>query len=123
MLSVVQQATCLALMGSLLTTLTSATALTYKLAPNERACFFANVQQAGAKIAFYFAVRQYHDTTMLEALQWLMRLTGSIWWFIRHRLQRYGSREQNSHGKLERATTGLGLHSQGSWRIPILLQQ
>jgi len=36
--------------------LASATALTYKLAPNEKACFFANVEQKGAKIAFYFAV-------------------------------------------------------------------
>ena len=35
-----------------------ATALTYKLAPNEKACFFADVlpAQANAKIAFYFAV-------------------------------------------------------------------
>jgi hypothetical protein len=36
-----------------------ATALTYKLAANEKACFFAEVQpeQVNAKIAFYFAVR------------------------------------------------------------------
>ena len=34
----------------------SATALTYKLAPNERACFFTHVGQKGAKVAFYFAV-------------------------------------------------------------------
>ena len=32
------------------------TALTYKLAPNEKACFFAAVDNVGAKIAFYFAV-------------------------------------------------------------------
>ena len=36
--------------------LVSSTALTYKLAPNEQACFFTDVQQQGAKIAFYFAV-------------------------------------------------------------------
>ena len=36
--------------------LVSATALTYKLAPNEKACFFTNVEQPGAKLAFYFAV-------------------------------------------------------------------
>lgn len=34
----------------------SATALTYKLIANEKACFFSNVEQQGAKIAFYFAV-------------------------------------------------------------------
>lgn len=35
-----------------------ATALTYKLAPNEKACFFADVlpAQVNGKIAFYFAV-------------------------------------------------------------------
>lgn len=34
----------------------SATALTYKLAPNEKACFFTYVEQRNAKVAFYFAV-------------------------------------------------------------------
>ena len=34
----------------------SGTALTYKLAPNEKACFFAHVDTAGSKMAFYFAV-------------------------------------------------------------------
>jgi ubiquitin carboxyl-terminal hydrolase 7 len=37
--------------------LISATALTYKLAAHEKACFYADVQDKGAKIAFYFAVR------------------------------------------------------------------
>jgi hypothetical protein len=36
--------------------LVSATALTYKLSANEKACFFSNVENKGAKIAFYFAV-------------------------------------------------------------------
>lgn len=35
--------------------LISATALTYKLTPNEKACFFTFVQEKGAKLAFYFA--------------------------------------------------------------------
>ncbi|CAF9922734.1 hypothetical protein IMSHALPRED_005748 [Imshaugia aleurites] len=35
----------------------SATALTYKLVANEKACFFSSVEQQGAKIAFYFAVQ------------------------------------------------------------------
>ncbi|OCT52595.1 putative membrane protein [Cladophialophora carrionii] len=33
------------------------TALTYKLAANEKACFFTDVQRQGAKVAFYFAVQ------------------------------------------------------------------
>ncbi|MCJ1430446.1 hypothetical protein MMC29_008364, partial [Sticta canariensis] len=37
--------------------LISATALTYKLTPNEKACFFTFVDQKGAKLAFYFAVQ------------------------------------------------------------------
>jgi hypothetical protein len=37
----------------------SATALTYKLTANEKACFFTNVENKGAKIAFYFAVSRY----------------------------------------------------------------
>jgi hypothetical protein len=37
--------------------LVSATALTYKLSANEKACFFSAVENKGAKIAFYFAVR------------------------------------------------------------------
>jgi hypothetical protein len=34
----------------------SATALTYKLGANEKACFFTNAENKGQKIAFYFAV-------------------------------------------------------------------
>ncbi|KAK5166464.1 uncharacterized protein LTR77_008007 [Saxophila tyrrhenica] len=41
----------------LLTTLTSATALTYKLVPNEKECFYSFVDKKDAKIAFYFAVQ------------------------------------------------------------------
>ncbi|KAF2201040.1 erp2,4 [Delitschia confertaspora ATCC 74209] len=33
------------------------TALTYRLTANEKACFFTNVEQKGAKVAFYFAVQ------------------------------------------------------------------
>jgi hypothetical protein len=36
--------------------LVSATALTYKLSANEKACFYSNVENKGAKVAFYFAV-------------------------------------------------------------------
>jgi hypothetical protein len=33
------------------------TALTYKLGPNERQCFYTFVERSGAKVAFYFAVQ------------------------------------------------------------------
>lgn len=39
-----------------LSSVASATALTYKLIANEKACFFSSVQTKGAKVAFYFAV-------------------------------------------------------------------
>ncbi|RDW95163.1 endosomal cargo receptor Erp3 [Coleophoma crateriformis] len=37
--------------------LVSATALTYKLVANEKACFYTDVENKGTKIAFYFAVQ------------------------------------------------------------------
>ena len=37
--------------------LVSATTLNYKLEANEKACFYAQVEQVDAKVAFYFAVR------------------------------------------------------------------
>lgn len=42
---------------ALLTSYVSATALTYKLAPNEKECFYTHVDKQGAKVAFYFAVQ------------------------------------------------------------------
>lgn len=36
--------------------LVSATALTYKIGANEKACFFAAPEKKGSKVAFYFAV-------------------------------------------------------------------
>ncbi len=38
----------------------AATALTYKLSANEKACFYAHAPSTGPKIAFYFAVRCVH---------------------------------------------------------------
>ncbi|KAI1332088.1 emp24/gp25L/p24 family/GOLD-domain-containing protein [Xylariaceae sp. FL0255] len=40
-----------------LISLASATALTYKIQANEKACFYAAPQKAGQKMAFYFAVQ------------------------------------------------------------------
>lgn len=45
--------------------LVSATALTYKLSANERACFYSWVENKGAKIAFYFAVSGHSSLLML----------------------------------------------------------
>ena len=49
----------LALLGllGLFSSLVSATALTYKLVPNEKECFYTHVDKKDAKIAFYFAVQ------------------------------------------------------------------
>jgi len=41
---------------SLLTSPAAATALTYKLAPNEKQCFYSTADKKGSKVAFYFAV-------------------------------------------------------------------
>ena len=43
--------------------LSRATALTYKLAPSEKACFFTWVEQKNAKVAFYFAVGIHFATS------------------------------------------------------------
>ena len=51
----------------------TATALTYKLVANEKACFFSNVEQQGAKIAFYFAVSRSipaHEETAMCPYLW-----------------------------------------------------
>jgi hypothetical protein len=44
------------LAAAVLAPIVGATALTYRMLPHEKACFFADVQQKGAKVAFYFAV-------------------------------------------------------------------
>lgn len=46
----------------------SATALTYKLVANEKACFYANNQDKGQKIAFYFAVRPIPECHFLSKI-------------------------------------------------------
>ena len=46
----------LSLLG-LLSAYASATALTYKLVPNEKECFYTYVEKPGSKVAFYFAVQ------------------------------------------------------------------
>ncbi|KAK5137748.1 hypothetical protein LTR08_007319 [Meristemomyces frigidus] len=46
----------LSVLGYLTNTI-SATALTYKLVPNEKECFYTHVAKQDAKVAFYFAVQ------------------------------------------------------------------
>jgi len=54
-------------------TITSTTALTYKLTPNEKACFFTDVKQEGAKIAFYFAVNLRLQPRPSTKMSWAVR--------------------------------------------------
>src|SRR5438045_963548 len=44
----------------------TATALTYKIEANEKACFYAWIDNVGEKIAFYFAVPLSHSKTFLK---------------------------------------------------------
>ena len=59
-----------------LSNVVSATALTYKLAPHEKACFFTSVNQAGVKMAFYFAVS---TSCFLPVLGTLWSCAGERW--------------------------------------------
>jgi hypothetical protein len=52
--------TVVALIGCI-TSFASATALTFKLPANEKDCFYAHVDRAERKIAFYFAVQSGGD--------------------------------------------------------------
>ncbi|RMZ79746.1 hypothetical protein DV738_g3124, partial [Chaetothyriales sp. CBS 135597] len=46
-----------AILSLLVSSLVSATALTYKLSANEKACFFTDATRQNSKVAFYFAVQ------------------------------------------------------------------
>jgi hypothetical protein len=50
---------CIATLLSFLASHVSATALTYRMTPNEKSCFYAWVEEKGVKVAFYFAVRVF----------------------------------------------------------------
>lgn len=56
----------LAGLASLVSSVT-ATALTYRLEANEKACFYTDVDQANAKVAFYFAVRVSLELSMTSS--------------------------------------------------------
>lgn len=55
-------------LASLVSSVT-ATALTYRLEANEKACFFNNVDQSNAKVAFYFAVGSIGYSSVLHLYQ------------------------------------------------------
>lgn len=46
------------LLLAVLLALCSATTLTYRMAPHEKACFHTTAKKVGEKMAFYFAVQQ-----------------------------------------------------------------
>ena len=59
-----------------LASLVTSTALTYRLQPNEKACFFAWVNEKGAKAAFYFAVRLFTPSLLLDHVTFALLLSG-----------------------------------------------
>ena len=78
----------IALLGVIayLFSLVSATALTYKLVANENACFFTQVDQPGAKIAFYFAVCCPRLCNKIDGIisdtDICLVYLGPIWWLL-----------------------------------------
>jgi hypothetical protein len=83
-----------------------ATALTYRLEAHEKACYFAQVEHKGTKLAFYFAVcsggiawaQAIQDTTLTNDL------IGAIRRFIRCRLLGRWSHRQGHSRRNEGAT-------------------
>ena len=84
----------------------SATALTYKLVANEKACFFSNVEQQGAKIAFYFAVSHSNDS----------RRTINIFLVVAELISLRSAR-YNLAAPLMSTTAFWALMGKSSWRI------
>lgn len=58
-----------------LVSLVSATALTYKLAAHEKACFYAAAVKENSKMAFYFAVRSSIPPARIELISVALPLT------------------------------------------------
>jgi hypothetical protein len=135
-----------ALLGLLgfLTSFVSATALTYKLPPNGKECFYSHIEQKGAKVAFYFAVclslfcRQltrtnatlrfnlvapsmvHDESTRLTIYPSLTRHRSRL---CSPRTQRR-ARQRKNHPRRHQGTPGrLCLHRQRGRRIPFLLRQ
>lgn len=57
-----------------LTSVVSATALTYKLNAHEKACFYAHAEKPNLKIAFYFAVSRPAPSTGQSVRSWTLTI-------------------------------------------------
>ena len=88
-----------------------ATALTYKIDANEKACFYAWVDKVGEKIAFYFAV--FSISLSMSELIWL----GSSRWFIWYWLWSQGSSAKSHFGWIQGKAGRFRVHRSTIWRI------
>lgn len=61
---------------TLLVSQVAATALTYKLAPNEKQCFYTFADKKYSKVAFYFAVswQSFHDLLSVRPSNWIIQV-------------------------------------------------
>lgn len=117
-----------------------ATALTTTVAPNERLCFYADVDKAGEKLGvrpnlsasvchekltsilvlqFYFAVSQCLVISYKHSHRRFSE--GTIWRRVRRRLRDPRPERQNSSGWHKRKTRGLCLDREYGGRIFLLL--
>lgn len=66
-----------------LVTNVTATALTYKLAAHEKACFYAETKKEAEKVAFYFAVC-FSARISFKEQKTLTIAIGAIWRLVRY---------------------------------------
>jgi len=105
----------------------SATALTYRMTPNEKSCFYAWVEEKGVKMAFYFAVRLslYMSAAprSLTESNTIFVPPGTIRRLLRHRLPRNRPRRPNNNRRPKRAPGRLRLYGERCGRVRLLLRQ
>lgn len=97
----------------------NATALTYKMVPNEKECFYTQVDKPGVKIAFYFAVQSggSFDSTVAHARAG-QRAIAHVLTVAHSRLRSVRTRKRARQGRYshtrggEGAARGLRLHCQ-----------
>lgn len=123
----------------LLTSLISATALTYKLTANEKACFFTEVTKQDSKVAFYFAVcrslplqsqaalscplSSLQLSTSLPTRPQLTSNPGSIRRLLRRRLHRHQPSRTHSPVRRKGTSRRLCLHRPKHRLLLLLLLQ
>lgn len=109
----------------------SATALTYKVEANERACFYAWVDKVGEKVAFYFAVlpspislpsiMHTHTYIYIHLIHEASGLrAGPSRRLLRYRLRSQGSATESYPGRDKRTTRRFRIYSTAIRRILIL---